>query len=341
MHGTPEARALHAQFPAIDLHADSLMWARWVGYDLQQRHEPPLPLAALGGHVDVPRLREGGVGAQFFGLVSLPIGQRRGLAAVVEEQIDLLEQAVRAQPDRLVKALTAEDIEAARARGAVAALLGVEGAHALEGDLDTLARFARRGVRYLGLCHFSANEACYPAFGRGRSDGRGLTAFGREVVRCAEDLGVIVDLAHINRAGFLDACAIARRPPVVSHTGIAGAFDHWRNIDDEQLRALADRGGCAGIIFCPLYLGGNGLAPVVKHLVHIINVAGEDTPALGSDWDGFIIPTRDLRDAAHLPLLTDALLRAGLSERVIAKVLRENVMRILRDNPLPTRPAVA
>jgi membrane dipeptidase len=341
MHGTPEARALHAQFPAIDLHADSLMWARWVGYDLQQRHEPPLPLAALGGHVDVPRLREGGVGAQFFGLVSLPIGQRRGLAAVVEEQIDLLEQAVRAQPDRLVKALTAEDIEAARARGAVAALLGVEGAHALEGDLDTLARFARRGVRYLGLCHFSANEACYPAFGRGRRDGRGLTAFGRDVVRCAEDLGVIVDLAHINRAGFLDACAIARRPPVVSHTGIAGAFDHWRNIDDEQLRALADRGGCAGIIFCPLYLGGNGLAPVVKHLVHIINVAGEDTPALGSDWDGFIIPTRDLRDAAHLPLLTDALLRAGLSERVIAKVLRENVMRILRDNPLPTRPAVA
>ncbi|WP_437874982.1 dipeptidase [Sorangium sp. So ce513] len=341
MHGTPEARALHAQFPAIDLHADSLMWSRWVGYDLHERHEPPLPLAALGGHVDVPRLVEGGVGAQFFGLVSLPIGQRRGLAAVVHEQIDLLEQAVRAQPGRLVKALTADDVEAARARGAVAALLGVEGAHALEGELDTLERFARRGVRYLGLCHFTANEACFPAYGSGRNDGAGLTPFGRDVVRRAEDLGVIVDLAHINRAGFLEACALARRPPVVSHTGIAGAFEHWRNIDDDQLRAVADRGGCAGIIFCPLYLGGNGLAPVVKHLLHIINVAGEDTPALGSDWDGFIIPTRDLRDAAHLPLLTDALLAAGLSERVIAKVLRENVMRVLRDNPLPAGRAVA
>ncbi|KYF52682.1 peptidase [Sorangium cellulosum] len=335
MHGTPEARALHAQFPAIDLHADSLMWSRWVGYDLHERHEPPLPLAALGGHVDVPRLVEGGVGAQFFGLVSLPIGQRRGLAAVIDEQIDLLEQAVRAQPGRLVKALTADDVEAARARGAVAALLGVEGAHALEGELDTLERFARRGVRYLGLCHFTANEACFPAYGSGRNDGEGLTAFGRDVVRRAEDLGVIVDLAHINRAGFLEACALSRRPPVVSHTGVAGAFEHWRNIDDDQLRAVADRGGCAGIIFCPLYLGGNGLAPVVKHLLHIIDVAGEDTPALGSDWDGFIIPTRDLRDAAHLPLLTDALLAAGLSERVIAKVLRGNVMRILRDNPLP------
>ncbi|KYF85912.1 dipeptidase [Sorangium sp. So ce394] len=341
MHGTPEARALHAQFPAIDLHADSLMWSRWVGYDLHERHEPMLPLAALGGHVDVPRLVEGGVGAQFFGLVSLPIGQRRGLAAVVDEQIDLLEQAALAQPDRLVKARTAEDVEAARARGAVAALLGIEGAHALEGELDTLERFARRGVRYLGLCHFSANDVCYPAYGRGRRDGEGLTPFGRDVVRRAEDLGVIVDLAHINRAGFLEVCALARRPPIVSHTGVAGAFDHWRNIDDDQLRALADRGGCAGVIFCPLYLGGNGLAPVVKHLLHIINVAGEDTPALGSDWDGFIVPTRELRDAAHLPLLTDALLQAGLSERVIGKLLRGNAMRILRDNPLPTQRSVA
>ncbi|WP_437752814.1 dipeptidase [Sorangium sp. So ce1389] len=341
MHGTPEARALHAQFPAIDLHADSLMWSRWVGYDLHERHEPPLPFAALGGHVDVPRLVEGGVGAQFFGLVSLPIGQRRGLAAVVHEQIDLLEQAARAQPGRLVKALTAEDIEAAKARGAVAALLGVEGAHALEGELETLDSFARRGVRYLGLCHFSANEACFPAYGSGRKDGEGLTPFGREVVRRAEDLGVIVDLAHINRAGFLEACSLARRPPMVSHTGVAGAFAHWRNIDDDQLRAVADRGGCAGIIFCPLYLGGDGLAPVVKHLLHIINVAGEDTPALGSDWDGFIIPTRQLRDAAHLPLLTDALLQAGLSERVIGKMLRGNVMRILRDHPLPTGVSVA
>ncbi|AUX45641.1 peptidase [Sorangium cellulosum] len=341
MHGTPEARALHAQFPAIDLHADSLMWSRWVGYDLQERHEPPLPFAALGGHVDVPRLLEGGVGAQFFGLVSLPIGQRRGLAAVIDEQIDLLEQAIRAQPGRLVKARTVEDIEAARDRGAVAALLGVEGAHALEGELETLERFARRGVRYLGLCHFSANDVAYPAFGRGRKDGHGLTPFGREVVRRAEDLGVIVDLAHINRTGFLEACALARRPPIVSHTGVAGAFAHWRNIDDEQLRAVADRGGCIGIIFCPQYLGGDGLAPVVKHLLHIINVAGEDTPALGSDWDGFIIPTRDLRDAAHLPLLTDALLQAGLSERAIGKLLRGNVMRILSDNPLPTGRAVA
>lgn len=335
MHGSPEARALHARSPAIDLHADSLMWSRWVGYDLHARHEPPLPYAAIGGHVDVPRLLEGGVGAQFFGLVSLPIGQRRGLASVVDEQIDALETAARANPERLVQVRRAEEVEAVSSRGAVAALLGIEGAHALEGEIEKLDHFARRGVRYLGLAHFSRNEACCPAYGRGRRDGEGLTPFGREVVRRCEDLGVILDLAHINRTGFLEACAMATRPPLVTHTGVAGAFKHWRNIDDEQLRAVADKGGCIGVIFCPQFLGGKGLGPVVKHLQHIVDRVGEEGVALGSDWDGFIVPTQELCEPSRLPVLTDALLAAKWSEAAIAKLLRGNVMRVLRDNPLP------
>ncbi|MRG98085.1 dipeptidase [Polyangium spumosum] len=333
MHGSPEARALHDLYPAIDLHADSLMWSRWVNYDLHARHEPPLPFAALGGHVDVPRMKEGGMGAQFFGLVSLPIGQRHGLARVIDEQIDALEGQISRAPHRIIKVRTAAEIEAARARGQVGALLGIEGGHALEGSLDKLAHFARRGVRYLSLCHFSRNELCYPAYGRGRQDDAGLTQFGREVVAACEDLGVVVDLAHINRAGFLEACAMAKRPPIVSHTGVIGAFEHWRNVDDAQLRAIADKGGVVGVIFCPQFLGGDGLAPVVKHLKHIIDVCGEDTPALGSDWDGFIVPTRDLCDAARLPLLTDALLASGMRPEAIGKILRGNVMRVLADVP--------
>jgi membrane dipeptidase len=329
MYGSPEAHAIHRRFPAIDLHADSLMWSRWVGYDLQERHEPPLPWAALGGHVDVPRLVEGGIGAQFFGLVSLPMGQRSGLSMVIDEQIDALERQIAHNPARLTKVWSPSDIARAEARGAIGALLGIEGAHALEGDLDKLDHFARRGVRYLGLCHFSANEACYPAYGYGRRHSEGLTPFGRELIRRAESLGVLVDLAHINRRGLLEACALATRPPIISHTGVAGAFAHWRNIDDEQLRAVADKGGCVGVIFCPKFLGGDGLAPVVRHLEHIIKVAGEDTPALGSDWDGFIVPTRDLCDAAHLPLLTDALLAAGFREELIGKILHGNAMRVL------------
>ncbi|HEY5148111.1 MAG TPA: dipeptidase [Polyangiaceae bacterium] len=327
--GSEQARALHDEHPAIDLHADTLMWSRWLGYDLHVAHEPPLPRAAFGGHIDLPRMREGGVGAQFFGLVSLPIAERaRGPGRAVHEQIDVLVETIARRPG-LRLARTASDIEACARDGVIAALLGIEGAHALEGDLDQVEVFARRGVRYLGLMHFSSNQAGFPAYGLGRHDTDGLTPWGYDLVRRCEAADVIVDLAHINRRGFLDACAVATRPPIVSHTGVLGAFEHWRNIDDAQLRAVADKGGIVGVIFYPRYLGGDGLEPVVKHLLHIINVVGEDTPALGSDWDGFIVPTRPLRDPRGLPLLTDALLSAGVSERVVRKILRGNAMRVL------------
>jgi membrane dipeptidase len=277
-------------------------------------------------------MRDGGMGAQFFGLVSVPIAKRmRGLARAVHEQIDALEQQIARQPSALRLVRTAEEVEACRRDGAIGALLGIEGGHALEGDLETLDAFARRGVRYLGLLHFSANEAGFPAYGRGRQDGEGLTPWGFELVRRCEANRVIVDLAHINRRGFLDVCTMATRPPIVSHTGVLGVYEHWRNIDDGQLRAVADRGGVVGVIFCPRYVGGDGLEPVVRHLRHIIDVVGEDTPALGSDWDGFIVPTRELGDPRGLPLLTDALLQAGVPDRTIGKILRGNVLRVLGD----------
>jgi membrane dipeptidase len=332
MEGSPEAQHLHAEHPAIDLHADTLMWSRWIGYDLHKAHRPPLYRAALGGHVDLPRMREGGMGAQFFGLVSLPVSKTaHGLARVIDEQIDALEEAIHRRPSdiRLVK--TSAEIEAAKKDGAIGALLGIEGAHALEGNLDRLEGFANRGVRYLGISHFSANEAAFPAYGRGRNDDEGLTKWGRDLVAKCEEQRVVVDLAHINRKGFLEACALAQKSPIVSHTGVLGAFEHWRNIGDDQLRAVADKGGVVGVIFCPKFLGGDGLAPVVAHMKHILDVVGEDVPALGSDWDGFIVPTQELKDPLGLPLLTDALLEAGISETVIGKILRENVMRVLRD----------
>jgi membrane dipeptidase len=330
MQGSEQAQALHARYPPIDLHADTLMWSRWLGYDLHARHEPPLWRSAFGGHVDVPRLRDGGVGAQFFSLVSLPVPPKAtGMTRAIVEQIDILDEAIARRPGELRLARNAADIDEIRRDGAIAALLGIEGAHALDGDLDRVAMLARRGVRYLGFLHFSANEAGYPAYGHGRRDGDGLTPWGFELVRSCESAGVLVDLAHINRKGFMDACSVATKPPIVSHTGVLGAFDHWRNIDDAQLRAVADRGGVIGVVFYPRYLGGDGLEPVVKHFLHILNVVGEDAPALGSDWDGFIVPTRELSDPRGLPLLTDALLRAGLRERTIAKILRGNAMRVL------------
>ena len=332
MLGSDEARSLHEAHPAIDLHADTLMWSRWLGYDLHKRHEPPLPRAALGGHVDVPRMIDGGMGAQFFSLVSLPIAERvKGLARVIDEQIDALELALVRNPSKLRLVKKADEVEACRRDGMLGALLGIEGAHALEGDVSRIDAFARRGVRYLGILHFSANEAGFPAYGRGRRDHEGLTRFGVELVERCEDNGVLVDLSHINKRGFLDACRVARKPPIVSHTGVVGAHEHWRNIDDEQLRAVADKGGCVGVIFCPDFLGGDGLEPVVRHMKHILDVVGEDALALGSDWDGFIVPTRELQDPRGLPLLTDALLEAGISREAIGKALRGNILRVLSE----------
>jgi membrane dipeptidase len=327
-----EARAIHDEVAAIDLHADTPKLMRAFHYDLFTRHDPPLPRAAYLGHVDVPRMREGGLAAQIFGMWTFPY-PRSGCAASIEGQLDALDTAAAARPDALARCVSYDEVMAARAAGKIAALAGIEGGHALEGRIDLVERFARRGVRYIGLLHFTANDLGRPAKGVGRADDKGLTDFGREVVREMNRLGVIVDLAHINRKGFFEALELSTSAPIVSHTGVAGAFQHWRNIDDEQLRAVADRGGVVGVIFAPRYLGGPDLGAVCDHVMHMIKVCGEDVPALGSDYDGMVTPPKGLEDVAALPRLTAALLERGVSRQAVKKMLGENAMRVLREVP--------
>jgi membrane dipeptidase len=287
------------------------------------------------GHVDLPRMREGGLTGQFFGLWTFPYPQR-GCARDVHRQLDALEQAARASDGGLVLATRAEEVRAARASGARVGLRGIEGGQALEGDLDNLERFAGRGVRYLGLLHFTPNQIGRPMYGTGTDESAGLTPFGCEVVDACARLGVLVDLAHLNRRGFFDAVARRPGPLVVSHAGATALSDHPRNIDDDQIRAVADSGGVVGIIFAPRYLGGH-LEAVVNHLAHVIDVAGDAAVALGSDWDGFIRPCRGLEDAAQLPNLTEALLIRGLSVEAIHRLLGGNVLRVLDSlPPLPS-----
>jgi membrane dipeptidase len=116
---------------------------------------------------------------------------------------------------------------------------------------------------------------------------------------------------------------------MVSHTGVLGVHEHWRNIDDEQIRAVANNGGCIGIIFSRRYLGSASIESVVDHIKHVIDVAGEDVPALGSDFDGFVVPPVGLEDIAAMPNLTVALSRRGIGNRVLEKILGGNVLRVL------------
>ncbi len=335
-----EARAFHGEIHVLDLHADTAKLMDKLGYDLAARHERPMPRRVnVFGHVDLPRLRDGGVAGQFFSFWTTPYPER-GCARSVTKQLDALDVAMAKNPSELAWTRTGADVRAAKANGQIAALGGIEGGQALESSADAVEAFARRGVRYLGLLHFSANALGAPAKGRGEDADRGLSKLGIEVVRECDRTGVVVDLAHINRKGFFDALAAGTRPPMVTHTGVAGVHAHWRNIDDDQLRAVANKGGCVGIIFAPRYLGGAGLDSVVDHLLHIIDVAGPDVPALGSDFDGFVIPPKGLEDVSCMPNLTAALSRRGVPVPVLEKILGRNALRVLGDVP-PTAWAAA
>jgi membrane dipeptidase len=324
-----EARAFHAETCVIDLHADTAKLMDKLDYDVHARHDRPLPrFMNTFGHVDLPRMRDGGVAAQFFSFWTMPRPER-GCEAGVHSQLDALDRAIERAPADLIWTRTGADVRAAKARGAIAALGGIEGGQALEGKLDAIEPFARRGVRYLGLLHFSANALGRPARGWGADPALGLTDFGRDAIRECERCGVIVDLAHVNRRGFFEALELATLPVFVSHTGVNGVHPHWRNIDDEQLRAVARGGGCIGIIFARRFLGAASVDAVVDHILHVIAVAGEDAPALGSDFDGAVVPPTGLEDVAALPNLTVALAARGVAPRVLEKILGGNALRVL------------
>jgi membrane dipeptidase len=326
-----EARALHDECCVIDLHADTPKLMDKLGYDLAARHERPMPRRVnYVGHVDIPRLRDGGVAAQFFAFWTWPTyvpGAERSSRKSVLDQLDALDVAIHRHPDQLVWTRTGAEVRAAKAAGKIAVLGGIEGGHALEGKLENIEMFARRGVRYLGPLHLWPNALGGTSRKPKRDDA--LTDLGRDVIRECERCGVIVDLAHINKRGFSEALELTTQPLMVTHTGVNGVHASWRNLDDDQIRAIANRGGCVGIIFARQFLGGTSIEAVVDHIKHVIDVAGEDVPALGSDFDGFVVPPEGLEDIAAMPNLTVAMSRRGIPTRVIEKIVGANVLRVL------------
>jgi membrane dipeptidase len=325
-----EAAAAHAAATVVDLHNDALTKLTHSWYDFTRRHGPATFYNPLRMDLDLPRIRAGGIhalGCLMF--AGFHVARQRRFW----RQLACAKALVAAHPDALALARTAGDIRAARATGRVALFLGVEGSYAVDDlpDVDAaVARLADGGVRFLGPL-WERDSACGTSCRTKGARDTGLTDRGRALVRACNAAGVLLDVSHASKKTFWDLHETSSTPVFSSHSGAAGVHPHARNVDDDQIRAIASRGGVVGIIFVSPYLGGPfcTLERVADHVEHVAKIGGEDCVALGSDFDGFMILPRGLRDAADLPRLTELLWRRGWREPQLGKFLGGNVLRYL------------
>ncbi|MEU6344855.1 dipeptidase [Streptomyces sp. NPDC046977] len=364
------ARELLDADPVVDGHND-LPWRlrEQVRYDLDLRDIAADQSAHL--HTDLPRLRAGRVGAQFWSVYV-----RSGLAggdavAAVLEQIDCVRRLIGRHPGDLRAAFTADDMESARAEGRIASLMGAEGGHSIANSLGVLRTLYALGVRYMTLTHNDTIDWADSATDAPRHGG--LTPFGEEVVREMNRLGMLVDLSHVSPDTMRAALRVSRAPVLFSHSSARAVCDHVRNVPDDVLERLPDNGGVAMATFVPQFVlpaaaewivGANaemtahGLHPldqtpqalavqrayedanprpvatigtVADHLDHMREAAGVDHIGLGGDYDGVSYLPEGLGDVSGYPRLFAELLRRGWSREDLAKLAWRNAVRVLRD----------
>lgn len=316
-------------------------------------------------------MRAGGVGAQFWSVyVRSDYAGDEAVSATLE-QIDVVAQLIDRYPGDLVRALTADDMEAARADGRIASLMGAEGGHSINNSLATLRALHQLGVRYMTLTHNDTIDWADSATDEPRHGG--LTDFGREVVREMNRVGMLVDLSHVAATTMRDAIAVSAAPVVFSHSSARAVCDHPRNIPDDVLALLPANGGVAMATFVPKFilpaavewtlaadenLRAHGLhhldttpeamalhrafeearprpvataATVADHLDHMREVAGIDHIGIGGDYDGTAFTPSGLDDVAGYPNLVAELLARGWSKADLAQLTWSNAVRVLRD----------
>jgi microsomal dipeptidase-like Zn-dependent dipeptidase len=307
--------------------------------------------------VDLPRLQEGRVSLQVFATVTksprglnfernpsdsdtitaLGMAQRwppRTWGSLLERALyqgEKLHAAAAGSAGRMRVVRTAGELRAlveagGAGGGKLAALLATEGLHPLEGRLENIDRLYEAGFRIAGLTHFFDNEVGGSAHGMQKG---GLTSFGKEVVRRLEQKRMLVDLAHASPRVIDDVLAQAKRPVLVSHTGVQGTCRGPRNLSDQHVRRIAATGGVIGIGYFDGAVCGSDVAAIVRAIRYTARLAGVQHVALGSDFDG---ATRTPFDATGLPLLTQGLLEGGFSEADIAAIMGGNVLRLLLES---------
>jgi membrane dipeptidase len=364
------ARALHRQSPLIDGHND-YPWAL-------REHDPSRNLDTLdiaksqpSIMTDIPRLKAGGVGGQFWSVYT-PV-ELQGQAAVTAtlEQIDIVHRMVRKYPATFELALTADDVERIFKAGKIASLIGMEGGHSIDNSLADLRMFYRLGARYMTLTHSSNTpwaDSCTdtPKFG-------GLAPFGEEVVKEMNWLGMLVDLSHTSPDTMDDALRVSVAPVIFSHSAARAVNDHPRNVPDNILQQLPKNGGVVMVTFVPGFLSPKvnewnktqtaeqdrlkaqfpnepdkvkagvdawtaahpapqaTVADAADHIDHIRKVAGIDHIGLGGDFDGITQVVEGLSDVSMYPALTAELLRRGYTDADIKKITGQNILRVMRE----------
>lgn len=339
------AGRLHARLFIADMHADSLLWNK------------DLLIKNSRGHVDFPRLVESNTALQFFTIVTktprglniesnaddtdnitlLSIAQRQpvrtwtNLKERAKFQIEKLEDFAARSNNQLVVIKTADDLQNFIARRQiepriVATVIGIEGAHCLEGDLTNLEMFVNKGVRMIAPTHFFDNEIGGSAHG---TEKKGLTDLGKQMIVEMERRGITLDLAHASSKTIDDALAISTKPVVVSHTGVRGTCDNTRNLSDDQLRRIAATGGVIGIGFWETAVCGTDAKAIARAIRYTANLVGVNHVALGSDFDGAVVTPFDVTGNTQI---TEALLAEGFNETEIAAIMGGNVVRVLSQN---------
>ena len=298
-------------------------------------------------HTDIPRLRQGGVGAVFFSVyVAATYVEGNHSANRALEMIDTVHHdIVDRYPNHFVLALTAGDIEKAHRKHKIAALMGIEGGHAIEDSPRLLRDYYRLGVRYMTLTHWNTNhwaDSSGDVDKPGVEHHNGLTPQGKDIVREMNRLGMIVDISHTADKTFYDALEASRAPIVASHSSCRAITNVPRNMTDDMIKALAQKGGVIQInIYCQFVSQKSADAPkdapvratladVVAHIDHVRQIAGIDAVGIGTDFDGITCAPEGLDDVSKFPNLTRALLEKGYSPRDIKKIYGGNTLRVMR-----------
>jgi len=337
------ARALHKQTPLIDGHNDYPWALRELdpGRDLEKAEiSKPVPKLMT----DIPRLRQGGVGGQFWSVYTPSAMQGKEAVRATLEQIDIVHRMARRWPETFAMAYTAADVERSFKAGRIGSLVGMEGGHSIDNSLAALRMFYALGARYMTLTH-SANLPWADASTDSPVLG-GLSKFGEEVVREMNRLGMLVDLSHVSPGSMEDALRVSEAPVIFSHSSAKALCNVPRNVPDNVLQLTAKNGGVVMVTFVPGFISqavadhdakkAEGPAPratlaqVADHIDHIRKVAGIDHIGLGGDFDGITQVVAGLEDVSKYPDLTAELLKRGYSDEDVKKVLGLNVLRVLK-----------